>query len=403
MRITKYYFTERIVRRIGVRTSTAVIAHIATIEGRKIDPSLGTLKPAKLVAAINSLDDTLREAINAEFRNIQGVGRCTKVKPTVIQIMRNHGMVKDDAHHAQLLAQINERDLFYVAANLSFNLPLRAWQEVCLMARQLRVPESGWLTFGILPRPDAATPAPDVSDAALERLRKRICELIFTNEGRADEGWCSHFHDSATGVHSFAIDMTDHLDDKKVRFARNRFRVVPRKEVFDVLFRYKPQLGELSIRAEGPRDYRRLMCELWLAEILGGAATLDDSRHKYRLDRVLAMPNLALRVAADSAITRAEIEGVELGSSIYDDLRFGWRSNRGNLKTVVAAVAQAANIPLSELRVQRIDIRLHYLDRTGNAASDLRYLRPDASNVIRAPDEIRREIPALLELNGLTA
>lgn len=397
-RITKYYFTERLIRRIGVQCAMDVICHVAELEGRRIDRSELAVKPDALVDAVNAFDDDLREEINAAFRNIQGVGRCPKVKPTVIQILRNNGRVRDDAEQRKLLDDINSRDLFRVAAYLFCHQSTKVWKEICLMARQLKVAESAWLTFGV-----RGSSAPDMSDDAQESLRKEICRVIFENEGRADEGWCSAFHDEDADEYSFVIDMTDHLGDKKERFAKNRFHVVPRKEVFDILFRYKPKLGELSIRAEGPRDYRKHMCELWIANILGGQTALEDAKCKYRLDGVLNRASMALSVDATSPVTRAEIESVEIGSAVYEDLRLVWRSARGDLKSVVMAALGAAGIPREELRVERIDIRFHYLDRNGDAVHDIRYFRRDATNVVRAPDAIKKAIPKILADNGITA
>jgi len=94
---------------------------------------------------------------------------------------------------------------------------------------------------------------------------------------------------------------------------------------------------------------------------------------------------------------------VEIRSAVYEDLRFVWRSSRGNLKSVVMAALDAAGIPREELRVERIDIRFHYLDRNGDAVHDIRYFRRDATNVVRAPDAIKKAIPKILADNGITA
>ncbi len=380
--------TARLVRRIGNTRARQIVARLSGVE-------IGPDVPDRLAETINSLPAESRDDVTREFRNIQMIARTPKVKPTIIRILMKYGAIDLSHDLAYYLAQMNSRDLAGIAAHLFLSLPGAAWREICMMARHFAVAESSWLAFGLDPSDDFALATDDES---LADLRKVICDYIFTNEGRADEGWCSHYFDEGTREHCFSIDMTDHLQSKKERVDRNTFRIMPKKEVFDVLFRYKPDLKELSIRAEGPREYRREMCELFLAKIGKSRARLLDTRSKYRLEVALKSP-AELAVPSGSPILSATVVGVEMVNSVDDDQRLVLRRFAA-LPKIVAALCEASGMPSFAYRVNKVEIDFAYRLPTLETAHDLRYIRPDTDNIVRAPDAIKLAIPPLLELNG---
>lgn len=384
----KFYLTERLVKRIGNEQARQIVAKLAGIE---IAPE----SPDKLAEAINALPAESRDDVTREFRNIQMIARTPKVKPTIIRIMMKYDSLDRARDVAYYLAQLNHTDLARIAAYLYLTLPAAAWREICMMARHFAVAESSWLAFELDPASDF-TLATD--DDSLADLRKAICAYIFTNEGRADEGWGSHYFDEGTREHCFSIDMTDHLQSKKERIDRNTFRILPKKEVFDVLFRYKPELKELSIRAEGPRAYRQKMCEIFLTNVGKSRARLLDARNKYKLEAALKLPT-ELTIPDDSPILAASIIGIELVNSVNDDQRLVLR-RFASLPKIIAAICEASGLPPFAYKVNKVEIDFTYRLPTLETAHDIRYMRPDTDNIVRAPDAIKLAVPPLLELNG---
>lgn len=394
---TKYYFTAPIIKRISVWRAIEAIIAIAAREGVTLDRAemLHALRtPDQLVDRIQTFDTPLRDAVNREFRNIKRISRVPKIKSTILQVLAALPGKKDDPEKLQ--ATLNSRDLASIAAALCTNLPVDAWREICTMAKHLQAPPSSWLSFTVAAKPGAKL---DVSDEVQAAFRKDICGFIFANEGRADEGWCSYTYEQSENKHCFAVDMTDHLGETKEHVGHNQFAVMRKKTVFDILFRYKPDLRELSILAEGPRSYRMAMCSFWVKHFLAGEAELLDTLHRFQLDRFLSSGE-NLTVNANSPVTKAEVVSVIIGSRVYDQHEYTLSAGRGDLRKTIEGFCRLVNLSRGELTVKKLCIRFHYLNSRQSADFADIYIRPDATNLMRAPDRVRNCIPQILADNG---
>lgn len=396
-RKSKYYFTAPMIKRINVWRAIETIVAIAAREGATLDKlaMLHALRtPDQLVDFIQQLDTPLRDAVNREFRNIKRISRVPRIKSTILQVLA--ALPGSKSGREELEKTLNNHDLAYIGATLCATLPTDAWREICTMAKHLQAPPSAWLSFTVEAHPGARLALNDEVQAA---FRKEICGFIFANEGRADEGWCTYTYDQAEDKHCFEVNMTDHLGEAKEHVGHNQFAVMRKKAVFDILFRYKPALRELSILAEGPRNYRMAMCLFWIKHFLAGEAELHDTFHRFRLERFLdAGENLA--VAAQSPVTKAEVVAVIIGSRVYEAQEYRLTAGRGDLRQTIAGLCKLVDLSRGELAVKKLELRFHYLNGRGEAAYADLYIRPDTSNLVRAPDRIRNHIMPILAENG---
>lgn len=390
-RLGKFFLAASLIKRMGIENAIAIVKTIANIDF-EVNTAEG------IVDEINGLPPEKREKIVREFRNIHTISRAPKVKPTIIEIMRRGGKLSKENDNEYYLDQMNHIDLARTAAFLFLTVDTQMWRDICTMARHFSVAESYWLTFELETGDDFKL---HTNDDTLAALRKKVCSFIFKNEGRADEGWCSVYHDEASDEYSCTIDMTDHLQNKKERIERNTFRMVSKKDVFDVLFRYKPSLKELSIRAEGPRAYRKEMCEYWVQTIAAGNARLKDLKQKYYLDKVLTMPS-ELAVPGGTPIRAATIAGIEIAYASNESQRIAFRDLGEYTLKMIGAMAKAAKIPLFAFKVTKIEIDFAYLAGDKHIEHDRRFFRAHDSNVVRAPDLIKLFIHSLLVANKLT-
>ena len=394
---TKYYFTAPLIKRVCVWRSINVICAIACREGSSCDKDwmvhhLRT--PDELVDFIQQLPPALRDSVNREFRNIKLISRVPKIKSTILQILSS--LPGHSPRLNSLQTAINSRDLAVIAANLCISLPLHLWRELCSVAKHLQAPPSSWLSFTVIPKPGSSL---DVSESVQAAFRKAVCSFIFANEGRADEGWCTYSYDRPDDKHCFVLDMTDHATETKEHVGRNQFAVQHKKPVFDILFRYQPALKELAILAEGPRSYRMAICSLWVSHFFAGNAELVDNRHHFRLDRFLAVGE-TLAVPPDSPVCKAEVISVIIGSTVYEQQEYSISAGRGNLTNTILEFCKLINLSRAELCFKKIVFRFHYLDERGESAYADLYIRPDATNLTRAPAKIRPHLMPILTANG---
>jgi hypothetical protein len=197
-------------------------------------------------AAWQALSAQAREAIGADFLNVAGLA--TKQG---IQVIIEEGKF----HNRDLVAELAT---FPSHTEKAFHTLLQ-YPRVFRVASQLNYADN--LTRYWHYRHDLPKKPPDISAEARMALRKAVSDYYVENQGRGQ------YHDFDLrrhgSVHYFIVYLFDYPDTFAGFDDEGKMRRRPQTPAFDVVFRYDESRGHLDLYAEGPKQLRRDLEELF--------------------------------------------------------------------------------------------------------------------------------------------
>jgi hypothetical protein len=299
-------------------------------------------------AAWQALSAQAREAIGADFLNVAGLA--TKQG---IQVIIEEGKF----HNRDLVAELAT---FPSHTEKAFHTLLQ-YPRVFRVASQLNYADN--LTRYWHRRHDLPKKPPDISAEARMALRKAVSDYYVENQGRGQ------YHDFDLrrhgSVHYFIVYLSDYPDTFAGFDDEGKMRRRPQTPAFDVVFRYDESRGHLDLYAEGPKQLRRDLEELFAKTALAEDLSLQSPDGvAFHLDH-LKDPSFSFPTESAAGIFSVTIRTMQLSvpdkSTGRVTLELLPYTDGGNIHDLIEDALNKNNWRLEDLRVDQVKLKVTFL------------------------------------------
>jgi hypothetical protein len=299
-------------------------------------------------AAWQAVPTRVREAIGADFLNVAGLA--TKQG---VQVIIEEGKFHDKDLVAELAAlpSHTEKALY----------TLLQYPRVFRVASQLNYADN--LTRYWHRRHDLPKKPPDISTEARVTLRKAVSEYYVENQGR---GHYQDFDLRRHGpVHYFIVYLSDYPDAFAGFDDEGKMRRQPQTPAFDVVFRYDESRGHLDLYAEGPKQLRRDLEELFAKTVLSEDLSLQAPPGvAFYLDH-LKNPSFSFLAEPADGIFNVTIRTMQLSVPDKSTGRVTFElmpyADGGNIHQLIEDALNKNNWRLEDLRVDQVKLKVTFL------------------------------------------
>ena len=355
----------------------------------------GMIQKAEYLAGIiKQLDPKHTDIIHAECQWLNTLAFTPKISTNILQELTAAGVPVDDSVRRTTIATM--------AAYAYAHLPVDAWRRLCTKAQIMQIGRNAWTTVRVNGVPEGYKI--NSSDETQESIKKSVCGYIFQTEGRAEQGYCSYYVDDVRDEHIFRIAMTDHPQYKKFWVKKSVFRERSFKDTTELVFRYVPSLGELSVCSDGDETFDKALCDCWRC---GAFADLPDvtieiiKKSTYHLDFIKGRSG-TLDIPDGSMIKSAR---VILAKVENNDDRADWvthhASRNQDINDKIVKNFIAADARPEMFSVKRIEIEFKYIDPLGAPTKFICYFTLSTSNWMSQPSDAQKYIREILEMAGI--
>ena len=355
----------------------------------------GMIQKAEFLAdVVRRLDDRQKDIIHAEFQWLNMMAFTPKITTNILRELENAGAEVDKAVKSTTVATM--------AAYAYAHIPVEAWRRLCTQTQIMQINKNAWTTVRVKGVPDGY--AIDSSDLTQEAIKKSVCGYIYQTEGRAEQGYCSYYLDEARGEHIFRIVMTDHPQFKKFWVKKSVFRERNFRDTAELVFRYVPSLGELSVCSDGDEPFDKSLCECWrdaaFADLEGVTIEIVE-KCAYNLD-IIKRHSGKLDIPDGSKVKNARV----ILASVEDKKdRSDWTthhaSRRNDVHTKLVNEWRSGGRDPDEFIVKRLEIEFDYVDPCGAEMTLKCNFTRSSSNWMSQPSDAQKYIREILEMAGI--
>lgn len=238
---------------------------------------------------------------------------------------------------------------------------LLQYPRVFRVARQLNYADN--LTRYWHRRHDLPKKPPNISPEARLALRKAMSDYYMDNQGRGQ------YHDLDLrrhgSVHYFMVYLSDYPDTFAGFDAKGEIERQPQTPAFDVVFRYDESRGHLDLYAEGPKQLRRDLEELFAKTALAEDLSLQAPPGvAFHLDH-LKDPLFSFPTESAAGIFSVTIRTMQLSvpdkSTGRVTLELLPYTDGGNIHELIEDALNKNNWRLEDLRVDQVKLKVAFL------------------------------------------
>ena len=299
-------------------------------------------------AAWQALPPRAREVVGADFLNVAGLATRQGV-----QVILNEG----NFHKKDLVAELAA---FPSHTEKAFHALLQ-YPQVFRVASQLNYADN--LARYWHRRHDLPKKPPDISSEARTALRKAVSDYYVKNQGRGQ------YHDfdlrRLGSVHYFIVYLSDYPDTFAGFDDDGKMKRQPQTPAFDVVFRFDESRGHLGLYAEGPKQLRRDLEELFSKIVLSEDLSLQAPPGvAFHLEH-LKDPTFSFLTEPADGIFSVTIRRMQLsvpdqstGSVTFELVPY---VGGGNIHQLISDALNQNNWRLGDLRVDQVKIKVKFV------------------------------------------
>lgn len=331
-----------------------------------------------LFEAWQALPDPKREEVESEFREVAELATHDGVR-AIIEEGQFHQLdlapeleAREGLHQKAFWVLLEHRVVFDVASQLNHadHLNGRYWRK----------------------RKDIPKKVPDVSAAARDALGQALSAYYREHQGRGER--CKVECYLRAGKHHYFFAYPADYADTFIGYKPDgSFERRPQKPAFEVVFIYNPQDGTLDLYAQGDKDLKRDLQEIFsrivLKEEIGPEA---KNANPYELN---GLKKRSFPFPTDSAdgITEVRVKSLRLavlGGRRRITLEGDARKNREDIYDLMDTALNEQRLPLSNVNVSHATIQMIFANNNGRPKTvTFNVSYPDSCNLRDKPEHLK--------------